>query len=196
MAQDTSFSSQKGVKVYPPEDEEPADASSRESSNQPGPLEPPTQIPVTPGIHLSTYHPTSSHESSQSSQSSHAADAGGSRDNPGYFPKVDRGVVASPDPLDASVAQSPSQAAAGAKSGHEILRRMSLGAMGGRRQSMSDFRAAHPDLSLSGNIISATFNIPHALKYRKGSDWVRLLLTCCSSSLTAYRRSQAPLTMY
>lgn len=42
-----------------------------------------------------------------------------------------------------------------------------------RRESLSEIRAANPDLALSGNIISATFNTPHAFKYRKGGDWVR-----------------------
>lgn len=42
-----------------------------------------------------------------------------------------------------------------------------------RRESLSEIRAANPDLALSGNIISATFNTPHSFKYRKGGDWVR-----------------------
>ena len=46
-------------------------------------------------------------------------------------------------------------------------------AAAGRRGSLSDVRAAHPDLSLSGNIISATFNAPHAFSYHKGGQWVR-----------------------
>ncbi|KYK62057.1 putative trehalose-6-phosphate synthase/trehalose phosphatase [Drechmeria coniospora] len=40
-----------------------------------------------------------------------------------------------------------------------------------RRESLSEIRAADPDLALTGNIISATFNIPHALTYHKGADW-------------------------
>ncbi|UNI16558.1 hypothetical protein JDV02_002984 [Purpureocillium takamizusanense] len=40
-----------------------------------------------------------------------------------------------------------------------------------RRQSLSEIRAANPDLALSGNIISATFNIPHALTYKRDGDW-------------------------
>ncbi|KAL6866381.1 hypothetical protein ACO1O0_002489 [Amphichorda felina] len=41
-----------------------------------------------------------------------------------------------------------------------------------RRESLSDIRAANPDLSLSGNIISATFNAPHAFTYHKGGQWL------------------------
>ncbi|KAM3429036.1 hypothetical protein NHJ13734_008340 [Beauveria thailandica] len=40
-----------------------------------------------------------------------------------------------------------------------------------RRESLSEILAANPELSLSGSIISAAFNIPHALTYRKGGDW-------------------------
>ncbi|GKU20121.1 unnamed protein product [Fusarium langsethiae] len=40
-----------------------------------------------------------------------------------------------------------------------------------RRESLSEIRAANPDLALSGNIISATFNTPHSFVYRKGGDW-------------------------
>lgn len=42
-----------------------------------------------------------------------------------------------------------------------------------RLESLSDIRAANPDLHLSGNIISATFNAPHAFTYRKNGQWVR-----------------------
>jgi trehalose 6-phosphate synthase/phosphatase len=41
-----------------------------------------------------------------------------------------------------------------------------------RRESLSEIRAANPELALSGNIISATFNTPHSFVYRKGGDWV------------------------
>jgi trehalose 6-phosphate synthase/phosphatase len=126
-----------------------------------------TRVPVTPGIGLGAYSSGSSYDNE-----------GGS--SPSYFKAKPGGdVVASPDLIDTGArpgsASSPSQAAAGAKTGHEILRRMGL-AMGARRDSLSEIRASHPDLALSGNIISATFNIPHSLKYRKGSDWVRLEL--------------------
>jgi hypothetical protein len=70
-----------------------------------------------------------------------------------------------------TAAQSPGQAAAGAKSSDDILRRMSLSAAEAPT-SFSKIRAANPNLELSENIISATFNIPHSLKYHKGADWV------------------------
>jgi trehalose 6-phosphate synthase/phosphatase len=104
-----------------------------------------TEVPVTPGIHFSTY-------TSESSPSS-------------YFSQ-------DVNSAEGQMAQSPSEAAAGAKSGHDILRRMSL--VGSQQDLLSDTdpRAANPSLSLSGSVISATFCIPHSLHYRKGYDWV------------------------
>jgi trehalose 6-phosphate synthase/phosphatase len=108
-----------------------------------------TNIPVTPGIHLSTYASDSSDGVAKS-----------------YF-------AHDVQKLRGQLAQSPSEAAAGAKSGHEILRQISLS--GHQRQaSLTDVdpRAANPSLSLSGSVISATFCIPHSLQYRRGRDWV------------------------
>jgi trehalose 6-phosphate synthase/phosphatase len=109
-------------------------------------------VPVTPGIHLGEY-----------------ADPCG-EDEPSYF-------VHDIHRLRETMAQSPSAAASGAKSNHDILRRMSLNAGRERSDSWADIdpRAANPALNLSGGIISATFCIPHSLKYRKGQDWVSWL---------------------
>ena len=86
---------------------------------------------------------------------------------------------------DNTMAQSPTEAASGAKSNHEILRRMSLtGSLQGHEPLTDlDPRAAHPSLNLSGSVISATFCIPHSLQYRKGSDWVRRLTHSMYESL-------------
>lgn len=115
---------------------------------------------VTPGIHQHTYL-----DSADNSRSG----------SPSYFSQSDRKVAfASSDP---SIAATPSitthnlPQSPGSITGKDILKRMTLAAMG-RRESLSRIREANPDLQLSGNIISATFNIPHSVKYRKGSDWV------------------------
>ena len=72
------------------------------------------------------------------------------------------------------MAQSPSEAASGAKSNRDILRRMSLTGGLQRKDSLNEIdpRAANPSLGLSGGVISATFCIPHSLTYRKGTEWV------------------------
>lgn len=114
-------------------------------------------IPVTPGIASRTYSPESGRDAS----------------SPSYFHTHDpNDAVASLDPLDDNMAANDPDAVAGASmSGHDILRRMSKSSHG-RRESINDMRAAYPSLPLSGNVISATFNIPHSVKYRKGADWV------------------------
>lgn len=117
-------------------------------------------IPVTPGIEAETYF----QESGRSSQASGS-----------YFHfQPPNEVAASPDSVDGNIMSSTSPEAAAdaaSMSGHDILRRMSRSSRG-RRESLSDVRAAYPSLPLSGNVISATFNMPHSLKYRKGADWV------------------------
>jgi trehalose 6-phosphate synthase/phosphatase len=47
--------------------------------------------------------------------------------------------------------------------------------MAAANESLAEIRAANPDLALSGNIISVTFNIPYQVRYRKGGDWVSSL---------------------
>lgn len=122
----------------------------RQESIHPGLRPSLINVPVTPGIHLGEYN----------------SEPRGS-DEPSYF-------VHDIHKLRETMAQSPSDAAAGATSNHEILRRMSLNAGQQRRDSLADIdpRAANPSLNLSGGVISATFCIPHSLKYRKGADWV------------------------
>jgi len=68
---------------------------------------------------------------------------------------------------------SPSKAAAGARTGAELLRRLSL--VDSSRPEILDIdpRAVHPGLNLTGGLISATFCIPHAVEFRSGADWVR-----------------------
>jgi trehalose 6-phosphate synthase/phosphatase len=135
-------------------------APERQESMHPGMRPDVVNVPVTPGIHLSTYD---SEHGSGASQS--------------YFSK-------DVSKLRESMAQSPSEAAAGAASGHDILRRMSLTGNRQRKDSLSniDPRVANPSLSLSGSVISATFCIPHSLQYRKGSDWVSSSITLPDSS--------------
>ena len=135
----------------------------RQESLHPGLHPSLTNIPVTPGITLGAY----ASEGSGESQS--------------YF-------THNINQLRETMAQSPSDAAAGAKSNQEILRRMSLTAGLKRQDSLSEIdpRAANPSLGLSGGIISATFCIPHSLQYRKGADWVSLPLFsryCCADSV-------------
>ncbi|KAI0007882.1 glycosyltransferase family 20 protein [Xylariaceae sp. FL0662B] len=129
-----------------------------------------THVPVTPGIHPSTYK----------AQSGSSSDSKGIP-SPSYFirdPKQQDRSTVSHAPQVQSPAQvgepashsSPTDLVGGAMSHHEVLRRMSLSAKG-RRESISEIRAAAPDLALSGNIISATFTMSHHLKYRKGGEW-------------------------
>lgn len=94
-------------------------------------------------------------------------------DGPSYFSDVP-GTTSTKDAYAKSPA-TPAEAASGATSGPELLRRLSL--VGGGLTPASpvlDPRTAHPGLKLSGRIISAAFCIPYKVAFEPGSDWVRL----------------------
>ncbi|EAQ91920.1 hypothetical protein CHGG_00155 [Chaetomium globosum CBS 148.51] len=139
------------------------------------------EVPVTPDI-------TETHGRPDGDDIGEA----GHKSEPGYFSRhdVDHAIAASPGPDSTNLEGQSFQNKIdiGAKEGSDFMRRVSVAVMGSptntapgtvpgpeistpSRVSMSDIRAISPDLALTGNIISATFNIPHSLKYRKGADW-------------------------
>jgi trehalose 6-phosphate synthase/phosphatase len=122
----------------------------RQESVHPGLRPSLVNVPVTPGIHLGEYEKNSSKPSTTS-----------------YF-------AHDLSKLREGMAQSPTEAASGAKSNRDILRRMSLTGGIKRRETLTnvDPLAANPSLSLSGGVISTTFCIPHSLQLRKGAAWV------------------------
>lgn len=138
-------------------------AAQRQDTGHPALSEANTSIPVTPTV---------SHE-----------------DNEAYVPPSARtyGITTNPPPhvLEAVGADgstdrrrsSPSEAAAGARDGEELLRRLSLTGQA-PKQDVADVdpRTAHPGLSLSGNVISAAFCVPYKIGYTSTGEWVRL--TC------------------
>jgi trehalose 6-phosphate synthase/phosphatase len=69
---------------------------------------------------------------------------------------------------------TPAEAAKDARSGNELLRRLSL--RDTPKVLEADLRQQHPGLRLSGRIISAAFCIPYKVYYRPGSQWVSLYL--------------------
>ncbi len=123
-----------------------------------------TSIPVTPGV-------TTTGQSSyfQSSTPPTVNTEGPHWNANSYF------AARETEPTDSSSGHppdSPTKVAEGARSGAELLRRLSL--VDGSRPETAELdpRAAHPALNLTGGLISATFCIPHALEYRSGADWV------------------------
>lgn len=69
---------------------------------------------------------------------------------------------------------TPPDAVNHAKSGSELLRRLSLKEVLTMRAT--DFQQQYSSLSLTGRIISVAFCIPHKLYFRAGEDWVRFVL--------------------
>ncbi|KAI1911462.1 threalose-6-phosphate phosphatase [Ophidiomyces ophidiicola] len=65
---------------------------------------------------------------------------------------------------------NPAEAAKGAQSGRELLRRLSL--VGNKPMpSIMTSPEEHADLNLTGRIISAAFCIPYKVRYGSGLDW-------------------------
>jgi trehalose 6-phosphate synthase/phosphatase len=91
-----------------------------------------------------------------------------------YFTKVPGTATALKDAY-AKSPMSPADAASGAMSGPELLRRLSL--VGGAHLTPAtpviDPRADHPGLQLTGRIISASLCIPYKVAHQAGADWVR-----------------------
>lgn len=66
---------------------------------------------------------------------------------------------------------SPEEAASGARSGTELLRRLSL--VGTPQASPALYpQTAHPALKLTGRLISAAFCIPYKVGFSPGNKWV------------------------
>lgn len=90
-----------------------------------------------------------------------------------YFAAVP-GTATAPKDAYAKSPMSPADAASGATSGPELLRRLSL--IGGAHLSPAtpviDPRADHPGLQLTGRIISASLCIPYKVAHQAGQDWV------------------------
>ena len=95
-------------------------------------------------------------------------------DGPSYFsdtPGVHRKSPPDGD-SDVTTPATPEQAAKQARSGRELLRRLSLVGTSPQAVPEIDPCEQHPGLRLSGRIISATFCIPYKLYFQSGSDWV------------------------
>ncbi|PYI10476.1 hypothetical protein BO78DRAFT_393899 [Aspergillus sclerotiicarbonarius CBS 121057] len=89
-------------------------------------------------------------------------------DAPSYFSESP-GNHASPVPPTVTSPTTPAQVAKDAKSGVELLRRLSL--RGAPTMLDTDSREQYPSLRLTGRVISAAFCIPYKLYLHPGSDW-------------------------
>ena len=90
-------------------------------------------------------------------------------DVPSYFSDIPGNHASSVPPAVASPI-TPAQAVKDAKSGPELLRRLSL--IESPIMLDADPREQYPSLRLTGRVISAAFCIPYKLYLHPGSDWV------------------------
>jgi trehalose 6-phosphate synthase/phosphatase len=127
-----------------------------------------TNVPVTPGVHLT-------------GKSAYFDPDGSAKDAPLPFDpeKVSPGPSWSANSYFADkqatnkTGATSTEAAAGTKSGDQTPQKSNEHSDPAAKQDLADLdpRAAHPKLSLSGRIISATFAVPYDVGYSKGNDW-------------------------
>lgn len=159
--------------------ESPADErlSSSQSSIHPALHPSVTNVPVTPG----SFTEVKTEEPESLSEKPLQADDGPQWNAKSYFAPKDGEERSS----------SPTEMAAGARSGDELLRRLSLPGQSGPGQSQHDIdpMAAHPNLGLSGGIISATICMPYDIGFVPGGEWVNSAIPFLSFALTEIRIS-------
>ncbi|KAI9735908.1 MAG: threalose-6-phosphate phosphatase [Cirrosporium novae-zelandiae] len=136
-----------------------------------------TEVPVTPGVSITGHSAYEEPEPTQPLatpgivQTPKAIDDSTTDQPPhwnanSYFPQ--------PPETDGSHGRphSPTKVAAGAKSGAELLRRLSLVETPRPETPIdTDPRELHPNLHLSGNVISATFCLPHTVGLKSRGQW-------------------------
>lgn len=97
---------------------------------------------------------------------------------------VDQRNAQHADGNEASLARTlstPTDGIGGTRSGEELLRRLSLHDPLAVEPDPkeADPRVAHPNLNLSGHVISATFTVPYKIGFASGKDWVsHIQITC------------------
>ncbi|EFQ95035.1 hypothetical protein PTT_07071 [Pyrenophora teres f. teres 0-1] len=126
-----------------------------------------TNVPVTPGVHLSGKTAYFDEKNTKNTNNlpfdPETATPGPSWSANSYFSNQQR----------ADHASASTEQAAGAQSGEEAYGKSknTQGPDGKHDLADLDPRAAHPGLNLSGRVISATFAIPYTIGYSPGNDW-------------------------
>ena len=125
-----------------------------------------TSVPVTPGVHLAGHSAYIEPEEHGSDAETPLASASALQN-----PQSSTGSYFAPKPGERST--SPTEVAAGAQSGEDLLRRLSLIPDPTFKKELADVdpRAAHPGLNLTGRLISATFTLPFNIGYTHDKDW-------------------------
>ncbi|KAF2800617.1 glycosyltransferase family 20 protein [Melanomma pulvis-pyrius CBS 109.77] len=125
-----------------------------------------TSVPVTPGVHL-TGHSAYIEPEDTTRDTEPPPEAGDSASDPQW----NTNSYFAPNAGERS--SSPTDVAAGARSGQDLLRRLSLIPDPSFKKELADLdpRAAHPGLNLSGRVISATFALPYNIGYTHDKNW-------------------------
>jgi trehalose 6-phosphate synthase/phosphatase len=113
------------------------------------------EVPVTPGVHQSGGQ-TEYFENRPSTSSDKA-------------PFDPQGATPGPRWNDNTYTQAEDQS-----EGISLIRKLAKASLAGKSDITDDPTQQHPELSLSGRIISATFNVPYSIGFSPGNEWVRV----------------------
>jgi len=141
----------------------------RQVSVNPALREENTSVPVTPGIYNAEHNDQNPYEKAFNTAPPDSNNSSGTAG-----PQWNANGKALDQEPNGRRPTSPTEAADGVRSGEELLRRLSLTGQRPQHPDLADVdpRAAHPNLHLSGHVISATFCVPYKINYAPGADWV------------------------
>jgi trehalose 6-phosphate synthase/phosphatase len=155
--------------MAPPTDAAPGEPESFEPSESKHPALHPsiTNVPVTPGVHLTG---KSAYFEDGESENGHDLPFDPEKSSPG--PSWNANAYFA-DQQTKDKAGTPTEAAAGAQTDEEAHEKPDDASEPATKHHLADVdpRAAYPALNLSGRIISANFAIPYNIGYSKGNDW-------------------------
>lgn len=142
-------------------------------------------MPVTPGVYTegkSAYFDADKREPEDESETvpSNEQDTPGPQWNANtYFPNKEQEDEDARRKEEEAI--DPRQSPKGAQTGESLLSRLGRTGEQGAKTDLADVdpRAAHPELSLSGHIISAAFCVPYSLGYSPNVEWVSWCLRNC-----------------
>lgn len=111
------------------------------------------EVPVTPGVHHSGETAYFENRPSTTASENRAFDPQGATPGPRWNPNL----------YDDATENS---------SGVALIRRLAKASLTGNEANQDPVQQ-YPNLSLSGRVISATFNVPYSISFSPGNDWVR-----------------------
>lgn len=146
-------------------------AAKRTVTTNPALSEANTSIPVTPGIEGDEYKDPNPYDRAFNNAPTNFDKGSSGTAGPAWNANITSPPDAGPE---GRKPESPDVDEHGNQTGEALLRRFSESGKGSEHPDLADVdpRAAHPNLHLSGHVISVSFCVPYKLAWTPGADWV------------------------